>query len=309
MTPSSQRTVKLDFGAILDSLFGLGEATRKVNFQVGNRIVRASVPEDAIFFGMKDILYNREYELYPAFELPNPREVVVDAGANAGLYAVIASIFSKKVIALEPDLESFNALSENLTANNIENVVAIRAALWSDDGDVEFHKRRSSQLGSIKMHSDSRNTELVEAVSLRTLLDKFEGKLLSPGIDLLKLDIEGAEFDVIKSCNARTLQAISRIVAEIHTEHGDYRDLAAKLSRNGFSYSILDRPARKPQDKNIRVLSDYKVKLLMMAINALMELSHYHDHSSLLLYASKQPSDLFSVVQSGPMRVIDTRIL
>ena len=307
MSYSNSRIPKLDLGAILDSLFGLGEGSRKVSFRVGDRVVRASVPEDAIFFGMKDILYNREYELYPAFELQHPREVVVDAGANAGLYTVIASMFAKKVIALEPDLHSFRTLSENLSSNGIQNVVAIRSALWSDDGTVQFHKRRNSQLGSIKMHTESKEGESVEALSLNRLLEMIT-RHASRGIDLLKLDIEGAEFDVITSCNSRTLDAISRIVAEIHTEHGDYRDLAVKLKQGGFNYCILDRPARKTPDGNIRVISDFKVKLLMTLANLMMEVSHYHDQSSLLLYASREANDFVSLSHSGRSNVIDSHI-
>jgi len=299
----------LDFGALLDALFGLGAVSRTVDFRVGARTIHVSVPEDSIFFSLKDILYNREYELYPQFELMNPREVIVDAGANAGLYTIIASLFAKKVIALEPDLGNFTTLLENLKLNGVENVIALKSALWSTDGAVKFHKRRSSQLGSIKVHADSKNVEAVEAVSLRGLLSTIDGTALGHTVDLLKLDIEGAEFDVILSCGPQTLESVSRIVAEIHTEHGDYQELTRKLRQSKFSYVVLDRPARKTPDEGIRVISDYRVKLLITIVDGIIALSHYHDWSSLLLYASKDASDFHRHSQHRWMpRVVESHI-
>ncbi len=248
------------------------------------------VPGDSVFFSIKDIIFNREYEFFPQFELTRPRQIVVDVGANAGLYTMIASLWATKVLALEPDDIIFQTLSENVGSNRLTNVTILESALWIRDGPVSFYRRGNSQLGSVRTR---RNSEpiLVKANSMRHILNiAIEGDQ-SRKVDLLKLDIEGTEFDVISSSDRETLQRITRMVVEVHTEHGRIETLTSKLKQCGFSYVIVKRPFRKPSDDEIEVLGDYKLKLLMETVNLAMGISNYSDWSSLLLFASKERDD------------------
>ncbi len=231
----------MDLGTLMNSTLKLGSESRTVNFRVDDRPFHALVPSDSIFFGIKDILFNREYELFPAFELTRPRQVVVDAGANAGLYTIIASIWAKQVIAIIR------------TRKNVEPIT-------------------------------------VDTVSLEELLDEGT-QTQGRQIDLLKLDIEGSEFDVIQFSDKKSLGRVQRIVAEIHTEHGDISALTHTLTRSGFNYVITKRPLKKIGDRRIQILADYKIKLLMKAVDLTMNLSRYSDWSSLLLFASRERAD------------------
>jgi FkbM family methyltransferase len=267
----------------------LSSASRSVNFRIDGRLLHALVPADSVFFGIKDILFNREYELFSAFELTRPRQVVVDAGANAGLYTIIASISAKQVIALEPDSQVFKTLSDNISSNRLTNVVLKQSALSSKKGSAGFYRRGNTQLGSIRTR---KNIEpiLVDAISLEELLDETthaQGRQ----IDLLKLDIEGSEFDVIQDSDEKWLDRIQKIVAEIHTEHGDVSALTRKLTECGFKYVITKRPLKRRGDGKIRILADYRIKLVMKTVDLIMSLSRYSDWSSLLLFASKERAD------------------
>jgi len=155
--------VALDLGTLMNSTLKLGSASRTVNFAIDDTPLHALVPSDSMFFGIKDILFNREYELFPAFELTRPRQVVVDAGANAGLYTIIASIWAKQVIAIEPDSQIFKTLSYNVSSNRLTNVVLKQSALSTAKGFVGFYRRGNTQLGSIRTR---RNVEpILVAVS------------------------------------------------------------------------------------------------------------------------------------------------
>jgi len=113
----------LDLGTLLNSALKLGGAPRNVTFSVDHSRLNALVPADSVFFSVKDILFNREYEFFPQFELSRPRDIIVDAGAHAGLYTLIASLHAKEVVALEPDHDIFQMLSTNVANNNLKNVV------------------------------------------------------------------------------------------------------------------------------------------------------------------------------------------
>jgi FkbM family methyltransferase len=279
----------LDLGTLVNSTLKLGSESRTINFRIDGESLHALVPSDSMFFGIKDILFNREYELFRAFELTRPRHVVVDAGANAGLYTIIAAISAKQVIAIEPDSQIFKTLSHNVSSNHLTNVVLKQSALSTTKGSVGFYRRGNTQLGSIRTR---KNVEpiLVDTITLEQLPD--EGPQ-APGrrIDLLKLDIEGSEFDIIQFSDEKSLGRVQRIVAEIHTEHGDISALTSKLTRSGFKYVITKRPLKKIGDGRIRILGDYKVKLLMKAVDMTMSLSRYSDWSSLLLFASRERAD------------------
>jgi len=298
----------VDFGALLNSALRLGSASRGVNFKVDNRALQALLPEDSVFFSMKDILFNREYEFFPHFELNRPRQIVVDAGAHAGLYTLIASLWAREVFSLEPDNSIFEMLSANVARNRLTNAIVMKSALWIEDGPVEFYRRGNSQLGTV-MRCKNSQPILVDAVSLEGLLQRTFEDLGGRDIDLLKLDIEGAEFNVIPSSHPETLGNISRIVAEVHTVHGKLRVLTDKLKQCGFSYVVVRRPFRKTGDGQFHILADYWIKFLMRTVNLAMDISNYSDWSSLLLFASKERDDFpVSKLASLKGRIIDASI-
>jgi len=281
--------VALDLGNLVNSTLKLGSESRTVNFRIDGTSLHALVPSDSMFFGIKDILFNREYELFRAFELTRPRQVVIDAGANAGLYTIIASIGAEQVIAIEPDSQVFKTLSYNVSSNRLTNVVLKQSALSTTKGSVGFYKRGNTQLGSIRTRKNV-GPILVDTISLEELPDEGT-EAQGRQIDLLKLDIEGSEFELIQFSDEKSLRRVQRIVAEIHTEHGDISALTSKLTRSGFNYVITKRPLKKIGRRRIRILADYKMKLLMKAVDMTMSISRYSDWSSLLLFASRERAD------------------
>ncbi len=117
---------------------------------------------------------------------------VVDIGTNIGYYTVIAGkrVGPKgKVFAYEPNRDSFNLLQQNIKINNFKNITPVNIALSDSLG------RRVLYFGDNKCthsFSDNRKTgrnELVETDTLDNSLKKHG----SPKIDMIKMDIEGAE--------------------------------------------------------------------------------------------------------------------
>ncbi len=281
----------MDLGSLLNSALGFGDTSRRLaNFAVGHRAMQAIVPGDSVLFSIKDILFNREYEFFPSFELKRLTGIVIDAGAHAGLYTLVSSLSATVVIALEPDADNFSILKANVNRNGRSNVVLINSALWARNEPVRFYKRGNSQLGALAKRK-SIVPIVVNALSLESLVEKAT-QVGTKRVDLLKLDIEGAEFEVVSGSSERAFDRIDRLVAEIHTEHGDVRALTTKLARLGFGYVVMRRPIRKVANRDVHIVGHYKMRLLLEATNLVSNLSLYSDWSSLILFASRNREDI-----------------
>lgn len=177
-------------------------------------------------------------------------DIVIDIGANIGSFAVFAGKKASTVISFEPAASAFELLSQNVALNGLNNVQAVRAAVGGKDGEIILYKGSDDAINTI--HKDSANggkhgQEAVPCITLDTVFARF-------GItrcDFLKLDCEGAEYDILYSASDSTLQRISRISMEYHVLDGQDEDevprgLCNYLSGKGFE------PVRHVQFKGAR---------------------------------------------------------
>jgi FkbM family methyltransferase len=182
--------------------------TISISFKSGKARFHALVPPNSFWTAVKDVLIHEAYESADGFRLSelSRDSVVIDAGSFVGLFSLKASPFAGKVVALEPNLSNYSILRSNLESNSVLNVDARNAALWSTRDGVNFlHDGTSSRVtegGSTK----------VASTTLEQLTNEFAR------IDLLKMDIEGSEYDVLLGTDCQTLQKIKRIVLELHEE-------------------------------------------------------------------------------------------
>lgn len=208
---------------------------RTVGFREGTREFQARVNEDNLWIAVKDNLVLGEYERF-GIELDGLRGVVVDAGAHVGIFSLLASAHVETVLAFEAHPENFALLSENVARNGSHNVEPRNCALWLERGEVEFVEGEETSSGSIV--GGQGRTFAVEAETLDSIV------AASGPVDLLKLDIEGAEFDVLDHASDATLRQISAVVAELHLE-GRAQRLAPtldRLRRSGFTVTLRHPP-------------------------------------------------------------------
>lgn len=164
--------------------------------------------------GTSDVDVFREVHERRAFDLDHGErlELIIDAGAYIGL---TTAHFARRyphatVIAVEPDPGNFALLERNTVG--LKNVVNVNAALWVVDGEVPF---ASVDLRSWASHVADPRAEAgarVPAVTVRTLLERA-GK---ERVDLLKLDIEGAELELFEAERSAWLHRVGVILAELH---------------------------------------------------------------------------------------------
>ena len=169
--------------------------------------------------------------------LSRPDARILDCGANIGL----ASLFFKslypraRISAYEADPSVAEVLADNLQRNGCADVEVIPAAVWTHNGSVVF-RAEGADAGSIDQVAGPRIAGPTAAVTSVRLRDD----IASHPIDLLKLDIEGAEADVLADC-LPVLDRVSAIVVEVHEFDLARRrlpDVLRVLGEAGYTWSI-----------------------------------------------------------------------
>ena len=176
-------------------------------------ILRLNTTDIAIY---DQIFVLREY----AFPIAIEPKVIVDAGANIGLSAIYyAQRFpAAKIYALEPERSNFDLMVMNVAP--FANVIPIEKALWNETTELEIFDPGPGRAGFQKdgfqtFKSDSLechdSNPRVAAVDLDSLMHDCH----IDHIDLLKVDIEGAEREVFKNAG-EWLNKVSIITIELH---------------------------------------------------------------------------------------------
>ncbi|HEY9903027.1 MAG TPA: FkbM family methyltransferase [Candidatus Sericytochromatia bacterium] len=153
------------------------------------------------------------------FYVPKSEDVIVDIGANIGLFTIQAAQINPKarIAAFEPFPENFECLSRNAINLGLKNVTLHTYAVSShyEQGLIVETGDRSLDHQLIKQSektSDMSNCTPVDVIPLEGIFELMKVNTIS----LLKVDIEGAEHDVFESTSEKTLKRIDRIALEYH---------------------------------------------------------------------------------------------
>ncbi len=204
---------------------------KKINFL--NYKIR--VPDALSFiWQFKEIFVDESYK----FESKLTEPVIYDCGSNIGMSCIyFKKIFSgAKIKAFEADPKISRYLKENLNANGLNDVEVIDKAVWVNDGGVELNIEGAD--GS-SIYTEGKKQK-VSSIRLKDLLDS------ESRIDMLKMDIEGAENDVILDCG-NSLKIVNNIFIEYHSYTNSQQKLSELLNvlkQNNFRYFIRNDSSR-----------------------------------------------------------------
>jgi len=156
--------------------------------------------DDAI---AREVCFTGRYEPQEtelARSLLRPGMVVVDAGANWGYFSLVCAHLvggSGRVIALEPHPRLASMLEENVSVNDLSQVKVLRRAAASEAGTRRFvgFDERQGNWGLSRL---ARDTDPVEFECAGVAIDALMEQMRVPCVDLLKIDIEGAEADAVR---------------------------------------------------------------------------------------------------------------
>ncbi len=183
-------------------------------------------------FLFKEIFIERTYQFKAKTNNPH----IVDLGSNIGLSILFFKRLYPKstIIGFEPDKETFNLLSENIS-KNVNGVKLVNAAVGTHRGKINFYSSETKGWGMSTL--ESKSSTICKKVDVVPLSDYLNRK-----VDLLKMDIEGTEVEVI--CAAKDkLCNVDRIVLEYHfNQRNKIIPLFKALEEAGFHYYVASVP-------------------------------------------------------------------
>jgi len=181
----------------------------------------------SFYYNYKEIFLRDIYR----FSTANPQPYILDCGANCGAsVAYFKKLYPKaRVVAFEPDPFIFEILKTNTMVLGLQDVELINCALWHGEGFLHFISTRADS-GHITS-TPVQDSIVVNSVPLARYLDR--------PVDLLKLDVEGAEVEIL----TRTphLDRVLRLFVEYHSFQDQPQRLhhiLQVLTENGFRYQI-----------------------------------------------------------------------
>jgi FkbM family methyltransferase len=149
--------------------------------------------------------------------------VIVDVGANAGFFSLFmaARFPASKIFAFEPLPANFSHLQRHFQLNSRKALVCQNKAVAGKKGFIELYYNPDANFTALaSMHTafDGSNTSRVEveAVPLPDIFSQFRIE----SVDLLKLDCEGAEYDILYHCPDQQLSRVRMIAMETHPGTG-----------------------------------------------------------------------------------------
>jgi FkbM family methyltransferase len=168
----------------------------------------------------------------------NDGDTVLDIGAHAGVFSIFAAKAAKnvKVYSFEPLPETFGLLRENISMNGITSVVAINKAVSDTSGQRElFVSSVSPGCNSLYIG------EGLPKITVPTIsLAEFLAQNSINTIDFLKMDCEGAEYEIFFNCPANVFKKIRKISMEYHNldDKRNSQALVKLLEKNGYTVRI-----------------------------------------------------------------------
>ena len=155
----------------------------------------------------------------------------VDVGAHIGKYTIPLAKLGVNVLAIEPDPENFNILKYNVLLNNVSDKVKLmNCACYSKNGHLKLYIESGSDVRSI--FGDGKYI-LVKAKKLDTLIK--ENKIRP---DLIKIDVEGAEKDVLEG-SYETLQSYHpELIIEVWNRN--FKDVLKFLQFLGYKHKVIE---------------------------------------------------------------------
>lgn len=200
----------------------------------------------------REIIISQVY----SFSCPSARPLIIDCGSNVGMSVLFfKKLFPKaRVIGVEPDPDAFRMLEENVKNNRLADVTLYNKAVTDKEGTVSFYMNPDNpgDLGMSMIEQGHLPKELVvPAMRLSNLI-------ANEHVDFLKLDIEGAETEVIDELDRNhALHHIHQMVIEYHHHIAGRSETLSHvlgvLIENGFGYQL------KCLDLNFRERESFQV--------------------------------------------------
>ncbi len=169
-------------------------------------------------------------------------DTIIDIGAHIGTFSVRASRFASSgtIYSFEPFPENFSMLQRNLQLNALTNVKSFQIAISGAAGVAPLFISETNSGGHslVKSAPTVRHSTRSVPVTVKSLEQVIEENGINR-VDFLKIDCEGAEYDILRSTSRATFEIVEKISVECHKIAGrDNKTLRPFLEERGFRVSF-----------------------------------------------------------------------
>ncbi len=208
-------------------LFGTGSEEITVSLRGVRYHVESNAGELSAYL---EVYLQQAYERLPSF-VPAPDSIVLDVGANVGMFTLRQAFRGARVFAFEPNPDAFNRLERNIRENHLSSrATAFPCALGERTGRAGLIRTGATIMTRMTVDGG-------EEVDVRTL-DDVVRELELERIAILKVDVEGAEGAVLRG-GRRALSRTERVVMEYHSPEL-LAEVRAVLGNAGFKEVYVD---------------------------------------------------------------------
>lgn len=184
-----------------------------------------------------EIFIDKSYD-YPNLGIIDP--LIIDIGANTGLFTLrMKELYPKAtLLSYEPFPSNFEQLSENIKLSDLEDVKLINKGVGGSSRSEKLFINKNNIGGHSLFELEARSNEFV-TIDIQGIAELINN-LGSKRIHLIKMDCEGAEYEIIKALDAGLVSTIEIILFESTESVYDLNELLNHLRSIGFSIEFKE---------------------------------------------------------------------
>jgi FkbM family methyltransferase len=177
-----------------------------------------------------------------------PGSVFYDIGAHIGVVSMYAAQLvgvNGRVFAFEAAPENASRIQAHLTRNNLPQIRTIACAIWSSGGRVRFERapvQSSRNGGAVATQLTTKKNETIEVDAVA--LDDFA--LGNPLPTVIKIDVEGAEADVLRGSEEVFRRAKPVLICEVHNDRAE-ANVTRWLEERAYQFEWLEHTHQFPR--------------------------------------------------------------
>ncbi len=212
----------------------------KYEFNFNGKNIKYYLRDDVDFSVFNEVFKIREYKSADEY-LKNAKYPIIDIGAHVGFFSMYVACFSNvNIYSIEPEKNNFELLQKHKNENNLKNIKTYKCGIGGKSGRGELLIKEDSINHRILRNGEHVDKDVIQETNIFSFND-FLTKNNIDKVSLVKMDIEGGEYDILKSLKVEDFLKIGAIVMEYHILNKEENNIFIEnmLRENGFSVQVF----------------------------------------------------------------------